>query len=321
MAPDGRTPLTASQAQQWKQALADLVRAGPAAVPVIRGYLTNNQDVVYGGGVMNPLGYPTLRAGLIDALAQIGQLGGTNALEVLTQTLQTTPYPTDLMALAKALDPLGTQYEEQILGAARQQLQVAAQGQLGDLDVGPLFQILGNEAANGADISADLQQAAPRWPYYTAITLANLPDGAGMDELIQMAEATGTSSQNPAADVLAEMAGTNPMAQSTLLQMVKDHQLEDWMVARLTPFLGGAQYQVGAEQPPGSTGFQSFHISSGNQDFSFSNPQNIPVDQINQRINFIDQLMQALPAGGQAQQALQQERSALAARLPPLPGK
>jgi hypothetical protein len=311
---DGRTPITATESQQWKQALAELVHEGTAAVPLIHGYLTNNQDVVYPSAGLNSVGYPTLRAGLIDALSQIG---GTNALEALTQTLQTTPYPTDLMALSKALDPLGAQYEQEVLGAARQQLQVAGQGQLGDLDVGPLFQILGNEAVNGADIGADLQQAAGRWPYYTAITLANLPDGSGMTELIQMAQASGGSTQNPAADVLAELAGTNPLAQSTLLEMVKDNQVPDWMVARLTPFLGGAQYEVGQDQPPGATGFQTFHVAVGNQDFSFSNPPSMSADQINQRINFIDQLMQALPAGGDAQQALQQERATLAGRLPP----
>jgi len=309
--------LSPAQAQQWKQSLQDLINAGSASTPLIREILGKNQDVNFNslqGG--NSLGYPSLRSALIDALAQIG---GADSLEALTQTLQTTPYPTDLVALSKALEGQGPQFQEQILGAARQQLSIAAQGQAPGtaVDVGPLFQLLNAQAANGVDVSADITQYAGKWPYYTAISLANLPNGSGMTGLIQMAQGAAGSMQNPAAEALAGMAADNPSARGALLEMAKNNQLPDSLVARMAPFLGGSQYAVGSSPPEGSSGFQSFHVADGNQDFVLYNPQAIAPDQVTQRINFIDQMLQNIGSGDAARQALQQQRSALMARLAP----
>jgi hypothetical protein len=308
---DPATPVTDAQAQAWKQALQDLVRAGPASTPIIKEFLAKNQDVAYpSSGGHNPLGYPTLRAGLIDALSQIG---GPEANDALTQILQTTPYPTDLAALSKVMDP---QYQESILGAARQQLSVAAQGQLGGVDVGPLFQILASQAAAGVDVTADLTQYATKWPYYSAIALAQLPDGSGLNGLIQMAQGAAGSTQNPGAEALSELAADNPQARSTLLELAKNNQLPDWLVQRMAPFMGGGQYQIGQEAPPGISSFQSFHVADGNQDFALHADPSLSAEQINQRISLIDQMLQALPATGDAgRQALQQQRNVLAGRV------
>src|SRR6266487_986758 len=62
--------LTAEQAAQGKLGLQQLVQAGGAAVPAVQELLEQNRDWDLGSG--NPLGYPSVRAALLDALQQIG---------------------------------------------------------------------------------------------------------------------------------------------------------------------------------------------------------------------------------------------------------
>jgi hypothetical protein len=238
-------------------------------------------------------------------------------MAALKQTLQTTPYPTDLAALSKALDAQAPgQFDSDILGAARQQLSVAVQGQLGTLDVGPLFQILTDAAAKGVDVSADIQQYESRWPYYASITLAKLPDGSGVPNLIQMAQSSAGSTLNPAAESLAELAPQYPQAANTLIDMAKANQLPDSVVVRLAQFLGGREYQIGQETTQPLMGMQGFHVSDGNQDFASTEIANLSAEQIAQRLAIVNQLLAAIPADSRGSRAaLQQQQVILNARL------
>jgi len=308
---DGKTPVTPDQAEAWKQALRQLVRQGAAAVPGIQDFLAQNQNTNYAGlSGAGQLGYPSLRAGLIDALAQIG---GAEANTAMIQILQSSTVPSDIADLAKALGQAATgQYQQEFLAAIRQQLFLAQQPQSShDTDVGPLFQVLAVEAATGAPVAQDIQQYGSAWGFYSAITLANLPNGAGVPALAQMAQTPG-GGQAVAMDFLAQMALTNPQALATLLDLVKSGSATDFVLATVAPFLGGRQFVLpsAADQIPAGAQVQSIHMSSGNQNFLSYQVSN-PV-LTNQQIAVIDQLLQVMPPGNTgALQALQQQKTTL----------
>ena len=311
---DGKNPLMPDQAQAWKQALQQLIKQGPAAVPDIQQFLAQNQDTNYASlSGAGQLGFPSLRAGLIDAL---GQIGGTEATAAMLQILQSSTIPSDVGELAKAMgQPATGQYQQEFLAAVRMQLFLAQEPQsIQDTDVGPLFQVLAAEAANGAQVTQDIQQYGSAWSFYSAITLANLPDGAGLPALMQMAQTPG-GGQVVAVDCLAQMALANPQALAVLLNMAQSGSATDFMLATVVPFLAGRQFVLPSSAdpiPPGAQ-IQTVHMNAGNQNFlSFeaSNPT-----LVNQQMDVINQLLQAIPAAdNDTLQALQQQKNRLSSK-------
>jgi hypothetical protein len=315
---DGKQPITPEQARKWKESLQQLIRQGAASVPAIQQFLAQNQDANYAGvSGAEALGYSSLRSAMLDALAQIG---GVDATQAMLQILQSSIFPTDIATLAKTLDAQGPgQYQQAILDAVRQQMNLGAADQLGGANVLPLYQVLASQAASGANVSADLTQFAEKWPYYSVIALATLPDSAGVPSLIQIAQGAVPGNPAAAAQALAELAPQNQQALSTLLDLAKGGQLADNVLAQLAPFLAGRQYQLGPPQDPTAGGYLTFHSSNGNQDFSaFDASGTFTQPQLTQSISIIDQLLQAIPStDSAAQEALQQQRSGLVAKQKP----
>jgi hypothetical protein len=314
----GKEPITPEQAQKWKESLQQLVRQGPSSIPAIQEFLAQNLDTSFAGASgANALGYSSLRSAMLDAL---GQIGGPESTQAMLQVLQTSIFPTDIAALANALNAQGPgQYQQAVLDAVRQQLNLGALDQLGGANVLPLFQALANAAANGADVTAELTQYAEKWPYYAAIALATLPDGAGVPSLTQIAQGTVSGNQAAAAQALAELAPQNAQALNALLDMAKGGQLSDSMLSQLAPYFGGRELQLGPPTDPTAGGYLTFHMATGNQDFSaFDAGATMSPAQITQNISIIDQLLQAVPSSDTAAlDALQLQRTALAARQRP----
>src|SRR5215471_7813042 len=124
-----RGPITKEQAEQWKQGLQGLIAQGNAAVPAIREFLEQNQELNFGaiaGG--EQLGQSSLRSALINGLAQIG---GPEAMSVLAQTLQATTLPSEIAQLAQVLEQQSPgQYRQETLSAINEVLAMAGKGQL-----------------------------------------------------------------------------------------------------------------------------------------------------------------------------------------------
>jgi hypothetical protein len=139
---DGQSVITPEQAEKFKQHMAQLIQGGAGSVPAIHEFLTNNIDSAYDavtGG--DQLGYSSLRAGLLDALRQIG---GPEAQVAMLQTIQTTAVPAEILELAKNLEQQAPgAYSDQIVSAAREALDMASQNQLGtNMEVGPVFKVI-----------------------------------------------------------------------------------------------------------------------------------------------------------------------------------
>jgi hypothetical protein len=138
----GQTSITPEQAEKFKQNMAQLIQGGAGSVPAIHEFLTNNIDSAYDsvtGG--DQLGYSSLRAGLLDALRQIG---GPEAQVAMVQAIQTTAVPSEILELAKNLEQQAPgQYSDQIVSAAREALDMASQNQLGtNMEIGPVFKVI-----------------------------------------------------------------------------------------------------------------------------------------------------------------------------------
>jgi HEAT repeat protein len=314
----GREPITAEQARKWKESLQQLIRQGAASVPALQQFLAQNLDANFAGvSGAAALGYNSLRSALLDAL---GQIGGPEATQAMLQTLQSSIFPTDIATLAKTMEAQAPgQYQQAILDAVRQQLNLGAMDQLGGANVLPLYQVLAGEAAHGANVSADLTQYAEKWPYYSAIALAALPDGAGVASLTQMAQGATPGNQAAAVEALAGLAPQNPQALNTLLGLAKSGELSDPILAQMAPYLAGRQNQLGPPANPAVGGYLTYHLASGNQDFSsFDASGSMTQAQISQGLSMIDQVLQAVPSTDSATvEALQEQRNALAGKLKP----
>src|SRR6185369_7678562 len=96
-----RGVLTKEQTDQLNQNLKQLTEQGAMGVPAIREFLEKNQDLSFGDANVKSVGYSSLRAGLLDALRQIG---GPEAVAVSQQVLQTAADPTEIALLARNLE-------------------------------------------------------------------------------------------------------------------------------------------------------------------------------------------------------------------------
>ena len=307
--------ITREQAQQWKEGLQALTQQGVTALPAIREFLEQNQDLnfaaVSGGGL---LGQTSVRAALIDALQQIG---GPEATALMLQTLQTTALPSEIAQLARNLEQQAPgQYRQETLNAVTDVLAMAEKGQLAGWDVGALFQVLQNYG--DATTVAALAQLQSKWNYYATMALAGLPRGEGVPSFIRQAQDAGGKGIL-AIQMFAQMASEYPDAGAALVEQARRNQIPDSAWRKIAAGLTGDQYQIGmppelSAPTPTMPGLKTYHIESGNQNFySLPLDPNLPNDQISQRVALIDQLL-AIASSPAAKEALKNARALLGNR-------
>lgn len=304
--------LTEEHAQQINDNLQQLTGQGTAALPAIREFLQKNQDLVFDElNAGKVIGYPSLRAGLLDAIKQIG---GLEAIALSREVLQTTADPSEIAILAQHLEEQAAgQFRGEALNAARETLAQIAAGKPNAKEAGPLFQLF--QTYGDASVISDLEKALPQWNYYATMALAGLPGGEGIPTLIRQAQDSGvggTARNTFAFQMLAQMSAQYPEAGAALIEQARANQIPDAAWRRIAEGLAGDQYQfvkeiVDMTSPLASApALKTYHIESGNQNF-YSTPvsANLPDDQLNQRRALIDQLlaMNSNPAAAQALQA------------------
>jgi hypothetical protein len=278
-------PITSAQADQWKQSLQALTAQGAAAVPAIRDFLERNQDLNFGAiGGGDLMGQSSLRTALINGLQQIG---GPEATALMLQTLQSTTVPSEIELLAKNLEQQAPgQYRQEALNAANDVLAMAGKGQLPGWDVGSLFKVLQNYGDAGA--ANTLAQLQSQWKYYSAMSLAALPNGQGVPSLINLTQNL-TQNNDFTYQMIAQVAAQNPEAGNALLEKARLNQIPDSAWNKIASELAGEQYLVGQPPsglPPGDV--KQYHIESGNQ--NFYSLKNISGSQ-DQSIALIDRLL------------------------------
>ena len=291
----GNGPISPEQAARFKADLKELIKRGATSVPAIQGLLGQDIDVAYGdvkGG--DQLGYSSLRSSLIDALNQIG---GAAAQSALVDTMNSTAVPGELLQIAQDLNKQAPgEYNDQIVSNVQATLAMASSGQLGtNTELGPAYRTL--QTFGNANTTADAANSDPV-DFYNAVQLANMPNGQGLSSLLQMEQNSSGTSQAIATDMIAQMAGQNGDALTALAQMAQNGQISQNEWLQIAPILGGAQYQMN---------------SSGN-DYTVANP-GMTSDQINQRIQMLNTLMNFVPQGTGGYKAMQQEVSTLGGQM------
>jgi hypothetical protein len=310
----GAAPLSAEGVAAWKQNLQTLIQQGAAGIPAIRDFLELNKDLSLGAANAQMLGYDTVRVALFDALRQIG---GTEGAQATLEVLRGTGDPREVLALARNLEAMAPgEHRQEMLHSARQVLEMAKRGELTGYDVGPVFEVF--QKYGGAEALQDLQQAGGQWKYYGAIGLANLPDGAGIPSLIQMATGTG-GNRDLALDMLAQVSLQYPEARAALLEQIRAGKITRNQWPYLSSVLSGDYYQL-----PDALWFaaqngldrqKTAHVRYGNQNFYQGPlPGGGSLEQIYQQMALVDEIA-AAASDPAAAQVLQNTKGILNRRL------
>src|SRR5260221_234678 len=158
------------------------------------------------------------------------------------------------------------------------------------------------------------------------MTLASLPEGAGVPTLVNLIKdpsMTGSGKANFALQMLAQIAPQYPDAASALIEQARLNQIPDRAWRQIITGLSGDQYQFAKDPTDGSvpartlSDLKFYHIEYGNQNF-YSTPvtMNWQEEEINQRRALIDKLL-AVNTNPTAAQALQAARDSLVNPKPP----
>ncbi len=313
--------LSPEQTAQVRRNFQALIAQGAAAVPSIKAMLDQKTDFSFGKGSGDSIGAPSLRTGLLETLNQIG---GPEAIAAARQVLQSTTDPLEIAQLARNLDQAAPgQYRQDALDATLNALNAAAQGQMTNTDVGPLFQAL--QSFGDTNAIGQLTSLAPKYGYYAGLALAGMASGQGIPGLTQMAQdasETGTGNRQFALQMLAQDSSQYPDAGTALVDLARQNQVPDTAWTAIAAVLSGQQFQFTRQYPDNmfatlnGPDLRTYRQQDGNQNFiSTTTPGDTATPNVSQRLALIDQLL-ATTANPAAIQALQQARAQLAARGP-----
>jgi len=221
--------------------------------------------------------------------------------------------------LAQNLEKMAPeQHRQDAIQAAREALAMAADGKLEGSDVAPLFEVLRNYG--DTSVVTELVQAAKQWNYYSAIALAQVPDGAGIPTLVDLARGD-TGGKLNALEMLAQVSTQYPEAGKALVEQARANKISPNFWAYLTPLLAGDQYHYqdsifentdsGGSERAGNSAYVVF----GNQHF-YTTPQiaALTTEELNQRLALIDEL-QSVTSNPSALAALGRARELLTNRM------
>ncbi|WP_375056573.1 hypothetical protein [Zobellella sp. DQSA1] len=232
---------------EMRQQLDWLGLQGTGALPAIRDQLQSGQDIDFHAlGVAREMGFDSLRMALFDALYRIGD---TQAEVILRLALEQSLVPGEIAALGRYLEELAPgHYQDEILQQVRLAFSLADEQGLDGQDVGPLFLALVRHGDERALV--ELEQVNPRWwGNYAAVTLANLPGGVGLPNLVNQ------SLIGPLRNVRAQLAlqllaqqAEHSEAQWALLAHVGSDQILDRDWPEFARLLAGT-YRIQLERP------------------------------------------------------------------------
>jgi hypothetical protein len=321
--PSAGGPLTTESAVMWDEVRTQVIASGSEAVPAIREFLSKKTGDDWDAGARRVLGYDSARLAMFDALSRIG---GAEAEAALASTLTETLDPREIALLARDLEQMAPgQYRQAAVDAARQALSAAASDPAKVREVAPLFEVLNR--FGGITAVNDLEEVAARWSYYATISLAQLPDGAGVSSLVRLAQGANSVSgpaTDPAIRMLASLSSQREDARTAFLELVRNNRvgLSTW--AQLAPILAGAQLQFAGGVFGGDThldhgaGAQRIHLNNGNQNFWVAMPAaTVRAEQWEKQLVWLDQLSTVATAPA-AQSAIQEAWKLILGRLSPL---
>jgi len=282
---------TPELSEWWRNQYNLLKNSGPDGASAIREFLARNEDISF-AGLPDSVGFSSLRMAMLDAL---GAIGGQAGIDGLLEALHTTAVPGEIAQLSHHLETLApSQYRQELLDASRAVLAQAQAGDLKSIDVGSLFQVLAKYG--GADAVPNFQAAGETWKSYAAIALGNLPDGAGVPALLELARTSSGQTTVAVWPMVAEHAATSDDARNLLLEAVREGNVPAMAWPDLARALGGHDFHINsppATLPP-NISYNNSHSWSfqqtSEQFIGVVNVARLSVQEINTRIGLIDQV-------------------------------
>jgi hypothetical protein len=169
-------------------------------------------------------------------------------------------------------------------------------------------------------MASELAQSSSQWNYYATISLAQLPDGAGIPGLVRLAQDPKTTSatRDAALQMLAQVSDQSAEARAALVAQARQNGISEFAWRILTPVLGGNQVgfvNSAFEHPQGlpQVGGLRTTSTSDNQNF-FAMPGNLSIEQVGERVALMDELLTAT-SDPKAKELLQQWKGSVSARL------
>jgi len=249
------------------------------------------------------------------------------AIGALSEVLSNTADPREIASLGQRLEKAEpSRHQQEAVDAARQTLEMAAQGKLKGKDVAPLFEVFRDYG--GPSAVADLERTATQWNFYAMIAMAQLPDGAGVPSLIQFAtgsEGAVSVARIAAVELLAQVASQSTDARAALVDLARQNKLSGYGWAALARNLAGDRtiFQNSASDN-GLSGvnpsdLRKSYISTGNQALLMAPLNAMTVEQIGRQQALVEGLLR-VTTDPEGIKALEQAQVLLARRLPLVAG-
>jgi len=321
--------ITLEDATEINQMFQQLSEDGIAAVPRIRDVLRGMEDVYFDGLIGGEsVDHGSLRLGLFDVL---GRIGGSEAVEVLFEQLQTTLDPVEIAVLARDLEAEAPGvYRDELFNAARDALKWQEQAPREErIDVGPLFELF--QTYGDDDVVPDLEEAMATmagWKQYGLLALAGLPQGIGIPSLVAHAvdpSRRGKPRSELPFQVLAQASAQHPEAGDALFDLAQSGQIPDDAWGLIADAVQGKElrffYQYfdgipSEESAPDVSGdeaplVRSYYVEHSNVRYEQRLASaNWSDDQIHQQLMLVDDLL-AVTSNPSAVKALKDARASL----------
>ncbi len=318
--------ITPARAKRFAAMLDELRQQGAVAIPAIAAFLDGGEDVDFtrlDGGDL--LGHRTLRQALLDTVEKIG---GSAAMAVSLEQLQRTTEPLEIVIAARALDAEEPGIHRNAVLDAIGNALVWTEDQSVTTDVAPLFDLL--RTYGGEQAVRTLVASVPRWGEYALIALADLPSGAGVASLTELAAADDAPLLNPVMpfETLAQASAAYPEAGDALVDLARAGRIPDDVWGPMADALEGKHLRLSAKMFDGTpfadrpadgrspaSPWRSYYVQWLN--VRYEQDEVAPTwspEQVAQQLALIDDLLAAASSPA-AVQALQHARVCLQAGL------
>ena len=238
--------LSTEDLDQLDHDLRSLVALGVEAIPSIRDYLNEFEDIpLTSSDLEKPAPYPSLRLALLDVLRQIG---GPEAIEVELEVLEQTTEPREIAFLGAALEEQAPgQYIDKLLNSAFEVLGMAVEKQLPGPELAPIFKFLGSQS-DDTTITA-LEESLPAWERYAMMSLASAPEGKGIPSIVNQLQNAVTNQDRALEEfsweMLAQVGHENAVAREYLLEAAKLNAIPDDLWEAIAAYAAGTtSYQM-----------------------------------------------------------------------------
>ena len=287
--------LSRSDVQELNDLPDAISRLGVRAVPAIADFLSSMENFwMDDPAIRRTAHYESFRLALIETLSRIVEPGST---EAMLQTLSMTLDPREISVLAREIGKRASgAHHQEVLSSAREVLGEAVSSNPEEFfQLGHLFGVL--QEYDDPGVVTDLEQAFwqtdSAWRSYAMIALSKLPNGAGLESLVEIADEASTNRSNVkrrqeyrlSLQMLAQASRESPEAEAHLLAHAGSGRVDTATFLQLAKTLSG--WEQGLISPSSSLAETTKAVTR----VDGRAPETWTDTEIEQRIGLIDEML------------------------------